>query len=306
MENVAKTTDKRMHQTPEGAGALGVDLQETEALAGPGNMRCCLVRNGRFIHTQLCFRPGLWTSDPEDAKVFKSRRAAEKFAVENGLSGYEIVLPPPEAGSASHEGQAEADTRMQRDKHGQDGRDCTRSTPAANRREAMPEIAPHRTENDASPFLEVLTSKRLHLIHIDNWFDHKWLAFSGKALGALGIWKKGDRLTVPPFVPSRVLAQQSWYHDPVSDSFRPESSQKIHLDVRSETNLQRRVSMVAPEAALIWYTGNTVENQRGAIMAYLPVDDGYWTWYVGLIGGEEWRVSDVKGITRDAFQALCS
>ncbi len=39
-------------------------------------------------------------------------------------------------------------------------------------------------------------------------------------------------------------------------------------------------------------------------MAYVPVRDGYRTWYVGLMGGREWSVSDVKGISREEFSAL--
>ena len=30
----------------------------------------------------------------------------------------------------------------------------------------------------------------LVLIKINNWFGSKWLGFSGKALGALGVWNK--------------------------------------------------------------------------------------------------------------------
>ena len=30
----------------------------------------------------------------------------------------------------------------------------------------------------------------LIIVKIDNWFDHKWLKFSGKILGALGTWNR--------------------------------------------------------------------------------------------------------------------
>jgi len=100
------------------------------------------------------------------------------------------------------------------------------------------------------------------------------------------------------------LAQQSWVHEPVSGSLQHDSAPGIHVHVDSAANLQRRVSIVAPEAALIWYTGNTAANQRGAIMAYIPEGDGYRTWYVGFTGEGEWNVSDVKGITREEFRGL--
>ena len=56
------------------------------------------------------------------------------------------------------------------------------------------------------------------VIKIDNFFGSKWLHFSGKALGALGVWKK--RLNIPPFVPERVVWQRAFtgskYEEPIS------------------------------------------------------------------------------------------
>ena len=43
------------------------------------------------------------------------------------------------------------------------------------------------------------------LIKIDNWFGSRWLAFSGKVMGAFGF--RSNTLTVPPFVPNRVISQ---------------------------------------------------------------------------------------------------
>ncbi|MEP6360801.1 MAG: hypothetical protein ABJ287_00315, partial [Balneola sp.] len=45
-----------------------------------------------------------------------------------------------------------------------------------------------------------------YLIKIDNWFDKKWLGFSGKILGAVGIAKSD--LTIPPFVPNRIIYEK--------------------------------------------------------------------------------------------------
>lgn len=51
------------------------------------------------------------------------------------------------------------------------------------------------------------------LVKIDNWFGSNWLGFSGKALGALGVWNKprnmpADNIRIPPFVPARVVSQR--------------------------------------------------------------------------------------------------
>ncbi len=179
------------------------------------------------------------------------------------------------------------------------------------------QIRPHRTEDDATGFLELVESvvagalflyrpDRLYLVHIDNWFDHTWLEYSGKSLGAVGWWKHGEHLTIPPFVPNRVLAQQHWARDPESGSFVSEPAAPVHIWTDSGSNLQRRVSVIAPEAALLWYTGKTAVNNRGAIMVHVPdgEEDGYWAWYVGFSGKSEWAASEFRGISREEFRRL--
>ncbi|HEY1937489.1 MAG TPA: hypothetical protein VGJ33_06120 [Candidatus Angelobacter sp.] len=52
------------------------------------------------------------------------------------------------------------------------------------------------------------------LVKIDGWFGPKWLSFSGKVLGALPVWK--DNLTVPPFVPNRVITQRTFLASNIS------------------------------------------------------------------------------------------
>src|SRR5450755_4563575 len=64
----------------------------------------------------------------------------------------------------------------------------------------------------------------LWIIHIDNWFDHKWLRFSGigrvdfqfpafmnRIDAAPAVFYGGTRkLAFPPFTPNRVLEQRSF------------------------------------------------------------------------------------------------
>lgn len=143
----------------------------------------------------------------------------------------------------------------------------------------------------------------LFVVGVDNWFDHKWVGFSGKVLGALGVWKR--HLTVPPFVPSRVIGERHFVPDTVQEAYREVATEtRIHVSGPSTDNLNRRVKSVAPDAVLIWYSGNTACNHRGCVMAYVPDVDGYWTWYVGMTKGDDWRASDLKGISRVELQRL--
>jgi hypothetical protein len=133
-----------------------------------------------------------------------------------------------------------------------------------------------------------------YVFKIDHWFDHKWLGFSGKFLGAIGSWQK--RLTVPPFVASRILAQRYWVRDSEGGYEAAEGRRDVHHVGPAEKNLLRTVKCVAPEAALFWYSGDTTETGRGSIMGYVPVGEDHWVWYVACERRDDWRVPRRKGI----------
>lgn len=90
--------------------------------------------------------------------------------------------------------------------------------------------------------------RELWLVRVDNWFNHKWLRFSGigrvpfhspspshpgVALDALS----QDKLTFPPFSPKRILQQACW-----ASSESDERLYMIHRRVlrHRATNLHRR------------------------------------------------------------------
>jgi hypothetical protein len=134
-----------------------------------------------------------------------------------------------------------------------------------------------------------------YLTKIDHWFSHKWLAFSGKALGAVGCWKSD--LTIPPFVQSRIVEQ--WRFERLGDSERYAQSTlspNIHYEGRSEDNLHRFARRIAPNAALFWYSADTQATGQGSLMGYIPVEKEYWIWYLGLQCHDEWQVLHRKGI----------
>ena len=57
---------------------------------------------------------------------------------------------------------------------------------------------------------EAIKTDQAFLVKIDNWFGKRWLGFSGKALGALGVRK--EKLTLPPFIPSRLVSQRRFWN----------------------------------------------------------------------------------------------
>lgn len=131
-----------------------------------------------------------------------------------------------------------------------------------------------------------------YVVKIDNWFGQRWLGFSGKTLGALGVRK--SRLTLPPFVPSRVLSQRRFFQE----GARSTPHRKLALWQRSGQNLQRYVDVAVHDASVFWYSGGTAENGRGSLMAYVLTSEGHWPWYVGLRRTDGWRVVETVGIPR--------
>ena len=139
----------------------------------------------------------------------------------------------------------------------------------------------------------------LLVVKIDNWFGPKWLGFSGKILGAIGTWPK--KLTVPPFVTNRVV----WEHCFQSPTYTQVSHDPVlHIDATSEQASQRRIAKVAPEKAVLWFSGQSQENSRGAIMSYLPMPENYWTWYTGWNCEKVCTNTVLRGISSSELSSL--
>jgi hypothetical protein len=146
----------------------------------------------------------------------------------------------------------------------------------------------------------------LVLIKIDNFFGSKWLGFSGKALGAIGVWfnpsyRPRAIVRLPPFVPNRVISQRRFSAPAYEEIDRGEL---VHKPMPSGVALNRRVATAAPNSALIWYSGESKVNGRGAVMAYVPAGESYWLWYAALETGESWSVTETLDIKRDDLASL--
>jgi hypothetical protein len=138
------------------------------------------------------------------------------------------------------------------------------------------------------------------LIKIDNWFGSRWLSFSGKAVGALGVWKK--TLIVPPFVPNRVVSQRR-FAAPLYVETDP--AKPLHLNISSSDALNRKVSEIEPGAVLIWYSGGSKPSGRGSVMAYVPEAESYWTWYAGWARRGPWHLEKTIGVRpQDLLQLM--
>jgi hypothetical protein len=151
----------------------------------------------------------------------------------------------------------------------------------------------------ANGILRYHAPPELILIKINNWFGGRWLRFSGRVLGVLGVWK--NALSIPPFVPNRVASQRRFR----APEYREINAGKpIHIQIDSAKATRRRVSEIAGGAALIWYSGCSNTTERGAIMAYVPGERGYTPWYTGWAKREEWELVQPKEISAQQLAKL--
>jgi hypothetical protein len=128
------------------------------------------------------------------------------------------------------------------------------------------------------------------VVKIDNWFGQRWLGFSGKTLGVAGVRK--EKLTLPPFVPSRVLAQRRVRREGTV----PGRHKRLHVWQSSGQNLQRYTEVVLHDAHAFWYSGGSASSDRASFMAYVSTPDGHWPWYVSLQRKKIWRVVECIGV----------
>lgn len=155
------------------------------------------------------------------------------------------------------------------------------------------------------------------VVQIDNWFDHKWLGFSGKGRvrfdfglnidrdTALDEFRQ-DQITLPPFSPRRVIGEFYFQREANGEYSARNPRPYLHKRVleSSSQNLHKRIVDRVDSAVLVWFSSNTKPNLRGSVMIYEVRDREVNPWYAGFEKEEKWRVLQTKGITADQVQAL--
>ena len=155
------------------------------------------------------------------------------------------------------------------------------------------------------------------VIQIDNWFDYKWLGFSGKGrVGfpfmlnvdldtALDEFRQ-DQITLPPFSPKRVIAEYYFQREANGEYSARDPRTHLHQTelAASSQNLHKRIADRFDSAVLVWFSSNTKQNLRGSIMVYEVKGREVSPWYAGLAKDEQWRVLQIMGSTTNRVQSL--
>lgn len=159
--------------------------------------------------------------------------------------------------------------------------------------------------------------EEVYVVRIDNWFDRKWLKFSGiktvpfesgvllREEALAGCHKSS--LTMPPFHPNRVESWRYYSWNGYSGEFVRGLGKFVpHRRQMSESNLDRRVVDVSNSVAFVWYTGNTKLNGRGSLMMYLAREGETDAWFASLVRDGEWKVQSAAGIALDYMHAFAA
>jgi len=165
--------------------------------------------------------------------------------------------------------------------------------------------------------IEENAPQELRIIKIDNWFDHKWLRFSGIGTvdfqfpafmnqydAALDEFYQ-DRVTFPPFTPNRVLGQCSFIR---TDNHYAEAPLRIlpHPSEKqpSEANLHRRVEDFSRSACFVWYGAETLSNGRASVMVYKAMANRVEAWFAAFNRRQGWKLHATKGTRRDDVEKM--
>ena len=148
-------------------------------------------------------------------------------------------------------------------------------------------------------------------IRIKNWFDHKWLNYSGKkiihfentthpdAVALTDDWN--EKITFPPFNPNRVLSEQYFRKRSTGNK---EFERVIHKKQRSTENQQNKVIDRTNNGLYVWYSSNSELNQQGSVMIYRVDSEQVYTWYALFIRRTNWQISKTKGISTGELELL--
>ena len=137
--------------------------------------------------------------------------------------------------------------------------------------------------------IAALAIRDVFLVHIDSWFDHKWLRW----------WsRKGEELRVPTFTPNRVRSEKRFVWDVDKSAWTSvDLPRPLHIRQPGRPRLAQPLDRFSRNAAFIWYSGSTATNKVGSLMFYLSGADGY-AWYASLKKNDLWTIADEFQITR--------
>lgn len=150
-------------------------------------------------------------------------------------------------------------------------------------------------------------------VKIKNWFDHKWLNYSGKKIvhfettlpyfgreeSLENIWLKNS--TIPPFTPNRVLSSKFFR---VRETGNKKIESAINQSQRSTEASKKLISEYTSDGLMLWYSSNTLSNQKGSVLVYISKDQKVTSWYAQFENLGGWRITRSKGVNINEIREM--
>ncbi len=165
-----------------------------------------------------------------------------------------------------------------------------------------------------SNLIKTFDPDEISIVRIKNWFDHKWLNYSGKQILKYdtkphpGIpfalepyWNK--EITVPPFNLNRVLSESVHRIKGISNVLFEEVLHKFQWSTENRNNL---ISRRTNNGLCIWISSNSETNKQGSLMVYQIKDSEIQSWYASIQESNGWKVNKTKGIDKNQIQLMLS
>lgn len=140
--------------------------------------------------------------------------------------------------------------------------------------------------------------KDVFITKVDHWFDFKWHKFRCKVLGAFGV--RGEPLTIPPFIPDRIVEES--YFEKVGQKYIYKDLYRLHIYQTSSENEKREIKL--DSATYLWYSGDTLNNFQGSLMAYTFGKDYQNSWYASFIKKKDWQIYKTDNISKAEITAM--
>lgn len=152
----------------------------------------------------------------------------------------------------------------------------------------------------------------ISIVRIKNWFDHKWLNYSGKQILKYDTrtnpsipfvlepyWNK--EITVPPFNPNRVLSESRHRKKGISNARFEEILHKFQWSTENRNNL---ISRRMNNGLCIWISSNSKTNRQGSLMVYQIKDSEIQSWYACIEEKDDWKITKTKGVDKNQIQLM--
>ncbi len=142
----------------------------------------------------------------------------------------------------------------------------------------------------------------IFITRVDNWFDGKWLKFSGTIMHELAISKLVE-VTIPPFHPNRIESCDKYFFQDET-YLRTDINEPLHILQISKDNLKRKIVKFSKSGLFVWFSSKSKINDNGSLMIYSVCNNECFAFYASLTLERNWKANKSVGLTKKAIDLV--